>query len=149
MKLIVKNMVCPRCISSVEQILKNNSLKYSRLSLGEIELKSTPTQKQLDRLSDDLQKSGFELLDDQKKQVIEKIKSLIIQKVQSGEIEEHFVISKYLANHVMVCADCHSMRDFTKYSAPVASSMYAGGGKEFTQEFGWPGDFLSKQPNTI
>ncbi len=50
---------------------------------------------------------------------------------------------QYLANHVMVCADCHSMRDFSKYSAPLTGSAFSGGGEEFTEEFGLPGNFYA------
>jgi len=37
-KLHIKNMVCPRCISSVESILKSQSISFSNGSLGEINL---------------------------------------------------------------------------------------------------------------
>jgi len=37
-------------------------------------------------------------LDDKKQKQIEKIKSLLIKKVQSGDVEEHFSISEYLSN---------------------------------------------------
>ena len=93
-------MVCPRCIMSVENILKENKLEPNYVRLGEIELVKTLNKKQLEELSDDLQKVGFELLDDQKKQVIEKIKNLLVQKVQQGNIEEHFSINKYLSQKV-------------------------------------------------
>lgn len=93
-------MVCPRCIMSVENILKENHLDAKYVQLGEIELSKKPNQKQLDKLSDDLQKVGFELLDDQKKQVIEKIKTLLIQKVQEGDIPEHFSVYKYLSGKI-------------------------------------------------
>jgi AraC-like DNA-binding protein len=100
MKLFIKNMVCPRCIMSVENILKENKLEPKYVRLGEIELVKTLDKKQLEKLSDDLQKVGFELLDNQKKQVIEKIKSLLVQKVQHGNIEEHFSINKYLSEKI-------------------------------------------------
>ena len=48
---------------------------------------------------------------------------------------------KYLAHHVMMCVDCHSIRDYSKYSAPVTGSLFVGGGKEFTRETGLPGNF--------
>ena len=41
---------------------------------------------------------GFEILDDQKQKQIEKIKSLLIKKVQSGQVEEHFSITAFLSN---------------------------------------------------
>ncbi|MDP4284665.1 MAG: helix-turn-helix transcriptional regulator [Bacteroidota bacterium] len=100
MKLFIKNMVCPRCIMSVEQILKENKLNTKFVRLGEIELRKTLTQKQLQKLSDDLKKVGFELLDDQKTQLIEQVKTLLIQKVQEGNIEDHFSIHKFLSNNI-------------------------------------------------
>src|SRR5665647_766278 len=30
---------------------------------------------------------------------------------------------KYLANHVLVCVDCHSKRDWTKYSGPIVPGL--------------------------
>lgn len=100
MKLFIKNMVCPRCIMSVENILKENNLESKYVQLGEIELLKTPGKKQLQKFSADLEKVGFELLDDQKTQLIEKIKTLLIQKVQEGNIEEHFSINKFLSKKI-------------------------------------------------
>ncbi len=93
-------MVCPRCIMSVEQILKENKLEAKSVQLGEVELAKGLSEKQLDNFSAALQKVGFELLDDQKTQLIEKIKNLLIQKVQDGNIEEHFSIHKYLTKEI-------------------------------------------------
>lgn len=93
-------MVCPRCITSVEHILKKNKLDARYVHLGEIELAKNPDKKQLQDFSDDLEKVGFELLDDQKTQLIEKIKNLLIKKVQQETIEEHFSINKYLTKDI-------------------------------------------------
>ncbi|MCA5004775.1 c-type cytochrome [Sphingobacterium bovistauri] len=49
---------------------------------------------------------------------------------------------KYLANHVTVCMDCHSTRDWTKFSAPLAGNLGAGGEK-FSHEMGFPGTIYS------
>lgn len=101
MKLFIKNMVCPRCIMSVEQILKENKLPLKNVQLGEVELLIDATKSQLERFSDDLKKVGFELLDDQKTRIIEKIKTLLIEKVQKGDIEEHFSIQKFLSKKIL------------------------------------------------
>lgn len=93
-------MVCPRCIMSVEQILKENKIEAKNVQLGEIELAKDLSENQLNAFSIALQKVGFELLDDQKTQLIEKIKNLLIQKVQKGNIEEHFSINKYLTTEI-------------------------------------------------
>ena len=100
MKLIIKNMVCPRCIGSVEQILKNNNLPAHYIRLGEVELIKDPGKNKLEQFSADLKKSGFELLDDQNMQLIEKIKNLLIGKVQHGDIEDHFSVIKYLGQKI-------------------------------------------------
>lgn len=50
---------------------------------------------------------------------------------------------EYLANSVMGCIDCHSMRDMSKFSGPLNGTPYAGGGEEFTEELGAPGDFYA------
>ncbi len=100
MRLYVKNMVCPRCISSVEQILKRNNLQVKYVRLGEVELEKKPTAMQLKNFSQELLDTGFELLDDQKTQLIEQVKNLLIQKVQSGNIEEHFSLTKFIGEKV-------------------------------------------------
>lgn len=100
MKIFIKNMVCPRCIMSVSDILKKNNLATNYVQLGEAELIKNLTQQQWQKLSKDLNEVGFELLDDQKTQLIEQIKSLMIQKVQQGDIEEHFSIYKFLTENI-------------------------------------------------
>ncbi|MEP6673736.1 MAG: AraC family transcriptional regulator [Ferruginibacter sp.] len=64
--------------------------------MGEVEMKKELTEKQSQQLNENLKVLGFELLDDQKQKQIEKIKTLLIQKVQAGEIEEHFSITDFL-----------------------------------------------------
>ena len=93
-------MVCGRCIMTVEQLLNKHELKTRAVRLGEVELEEEPTEAQLKALEEDLDKTGFGLLDDQKMQLIEKIKNLLIKKVQDGNIEEHFSISKFLSENI-------------------------------------------------
>jgi mono/diheme cytochrome c family protein len=50
---------------------------------------------------------------------------------------------KYLANHVMVCMDCHSTRDWTKFSGPMTPGTEGKGGEIFDEKMGFPGHFLS------
>ena len=97
-KIFIKNMVCTRCIMIVKQELENLGLKPIFVAMGEAELGKLPTANQMQELNSRLLQLGFELLDDKRQKQIEKIKSLLIKKVQSGEIEEHFSISKYLSN---------------------------------------------------
>lgn len=100
MKLIVKNMVCPRCISAVEQILHDLQIKFVFVRLGEIELKDDLNKKGLTEFSNELQKVGFELLDDAKSQLIDKVKTLLIEKVQEENIGDHFTLNKFLSKKI-------------------------------------------------
>ena len=56
------------------------------------------------------------------------------ERVQRGE---------YMANHVWLCMDCHSQRDWTKFSAPPAIGTEGSGGDEFSREMGFPGHYYA------
>jgi mono/diheme cytochrome c family protein len=51
---------------------------------------------------------------------------------------------KYLVENVAGCVDCHSKRDFTKYSGPVVPGTEYGGGMVFDQHFAIPGVVYSR-----
>lgn len=51
---------------------------------------------------------------------------------------------EYLANHVAVCMDCHSTRDWSRFSGPLNTGTLGKGGEYFGPEMGFPGSFYSK-----
>lgn len=51
---------------------------------------------------------------------------------------------RYLAHHVAVCMDCHSQRDWSRFSAPLANGPLGIGGEYFGPEMGFPGKFYSR-----
>lgn len=51
---------------------------------------------------------------------------------------------EYLANHVSVCMDCHSQRDYTLFSGPLVEGSFGGGGEKFDQNMGFPGEIYSR-----
>jgi len=51
---------------------------------------------------------------------------------------------RYLANHVNVCMDCHSTRDWTRFSGPPTPGTIGKGGERFGPEMGLPGTFYSR-----
>ncbi|SCC62932.1 Cytochrome c [Chitinophaga costaii] len=66
-------------------------------------------------------------------------------KLQVTLSPEKIARGQYLANHVCVCMDCHSHRDYGKFSGPpVAGEPMGGGGESFTPEMGFPGTFYAK-----
>jgi mono/diheme cytochrome c family protein len=50
---------------------------------------------------------------------------------------------KYLANNVMICMDCHSQRDYSKFGAPLKPGTFGAGGELFGTDMGFPGNFYS------
>jgi len=57
--------------------------------------------------------------------------------------KERIERGKYLANHVTVCIDCHSTRDWTRFSGPITPGTEGKGGERFDEQFGFPGTFYS------
>lgn len=46
---------------------------------------------------------------------------------------------KYLANHVMICMDCHSVREWNYFAGPMKRDSLGIGGELFDQSMGFPG----------
>lgn len=57
------------------------------------------------------------------------------QRVQRGE---------YLANHVALCMDCHSTRNWNLFAAPPEPGTLGVGGEVFDKKQGLPGTFVSR-----
>lgn len=81
MKLYIKNMVCGRCKTVVRQELEALGHRVVTLDLGEVVLDSPVTEDQLDQISKRLQVHDFELLSDKKQQLIERVKTAIVELV--------------------------------------------------------------------
>ena len=58
--------------------------------------------------------------------------------------KERIEHGRYLANSVTVCMDCHSTRDWSKYSGPLLPGTIGKGGERFDQSMGFPGVYYSK-----
>ncbi|MBD8488069.1 cytochrome c [Echinicola sp. CAU 1574] len=56
---------------------------------------------------------------------------------------EQIARGKYLANHVMLCMDCHAERDYSLFSAPPVPNTQGVGGERFDRTMGLPGVFIS------
>jgi mono/diheme cytochrome c family protein len=66
---------------------------------------------------------------------------------EQGELEqtaEQLERGTYLAEHVAVCVDCHSERDWSRYSGPVEKADFGKGGERFGHDLGLPGEIYSR-----
>ncbi len=94
-------MVCDRCILAVESELLKLGVTDARISLGEVDLGSRElAPAQLQELSANLQKIGFELIDDKKSRLIERIKTIIIEQVHYQGHQEPVKLSVHLAEEL-------------------------------------------------
>jgi AraC family transcriptional regulator len=100
--LLVKNMVCNRCILSVEDILNKSGITFDKVLFGEIHLKNVLKQEQKETLSAKLKSEGFELIDSHLNGLIEKIKILVIKRARNevDKKESKVNVSTYLSEQL-------------------------------------------------
>lgn len=93
----VKNMVCPRCITVVQQALLNVEVNAKAVHLGEIQLEKPLNKVKMEQLKTHLLQLGFEVLQDAKQVIVEQVKTKIITYVQNKQLS-HLNLSDYLAS---------------------------------------------------
>ncbi|WP_317174873.1 AraC family transcriptional regulator [Pararhodonellum marinum] len=85
-EISIKHMVCPRCIMAVETALKQTGIPYKGVNLGKVVLEQALSTDKMEDLRERLEQVGFEVLKDRESQTIEKIKNLLHQQLNNGEM---------------------------------------------------------------
>src|SRR3712207_5200626 len=93
-------MVCNRCIKVVSTILCDLQIDHSTILLGEAPIKEPLSDQKKAQLEQALLAEGFELIDDKKTRIIERIKRLIIERVSKDLEETHDNLSDFLTTHL-------------------------------------------------
>jgi cytochrome c553 len=62
------------------------------------------------------------------------------ENIQVALTPQRIARGEYLANHVALCTDCHSQRDWSKFAGPVNNGLIGEGGEIFDAKVGFPGD---------
>lgn len=99
--LHIKNMVCDRCIKVVGEELEKLGLEVLQVDLGKVKLEKEIQPEQLQSIKNLLLKNGFELIVGKNSQLIEQIKTLIIQLIhrdRSNTLNINY--SQYLAENI-------------------------------------------------
>lgn len=81
MKLYIKYMVSNRCKLAVKEDLRRLGLHFIMVDLGEVEIMENISEEQREQIKIALLNSGFELMDNKRAVLIEKIKNIIIDMV--------------------------------------------------------------------
>ena len=93
-------MVCNRCIMVVQNELDKLGLDVKNIKLGEVTLDKEPTTDEKNKLDKALILLGFELIDDKKSRVIEKIKNVIIDLVHHQDNNTKTNLSDVLSSQL-------------------------------------------------
>lgn len=100
MKIYIKNMVCNRCKMVVKSELEELGLFPLEVELGEVTLKNDLTEEEKKRVNDRFLELGFELIDDKKSRLIERVKNLVVELVHHSGENLNINVSEYLVQHI-------------------------------------------------
>ena len=84
----IKNMVCARCLKIVRQVMEKLELQVNSIELGEVVIDGDLPVETIHFLRQELQREGFDLIDDQKAKLVEAVKNLVIEKVHYSDLDE-------------------------------------------------------------
>ena len=97
MTLYIKNMVCPRCITSVKEVFESEGVVTSAIRLGEVDVEGSIDDKSKHSIQDKLKALGFELLEDTNSALITQIKAIIVDEIHHHEEKSNVNFSTLIA----------------------------------------------------
>ena len=97
MKLYIKYMVSNRCKIAVKDVLKKLGLHFIVVDLGEVEVMEHITSEEQEQLRLALLDIGFELMDNKRAVLVERIKNVIIEIVHYSDEVIKIKFSDYLS----------------------------------------------------
>lgn len=66
-----------------------------------------------------------------------------VEEVKIEYTPERVERGKYIAHHVAQCIDCHSARDWSRFSGPIFPGSEGKGGEAFDRKIGFPGAYYA------
>lgn len=97
MMVYIKNMVCVRCKMAVRTVLENLNIAYATIDLGKAELTYDLSAKQRVDLDSALKLYELELIEDKRKILVERVKTVIIELFHSDRVELDVKFSEHLS----------------------------------------------------
>lgn len=99
-KLLIKNMVCQRCILMVEHIFSELKIPFRSVMMGEADLDRKLSREEMERLSLELNKVGFELIESRLNKMIEDIKFAVLDYVGPAAQTRNLNLSDFITDRV-------------------------------------------------
>jgi AraC family transcriptional regulator len=98
--LFIRNMVCQRCILTVENIFEGMGIAGSKVSMGEVELVVPLSAAERKNLEAGLKKVGFELIENRVNKIIADIKLAVIDYLGLGMDNQHLKLSAFITDRI-------------------------------------------------
>lgn len=115
-------MVCHRCVLIVEQIVSQKNLPFKSIDLGVIEFETNLTDIEKEELKKELEKVGFEWLNDKEQLLINRMKTLLIELLQITPVILEQPLSVYLSNELNV--DYHQLSQIFSQTESTTIESY-------------------------
>lgn len=98
--LLIKNMVCDRCIFAVQHIFDNLEIKVVEIKLGEVALNNEPSASELQEITLLLEKLGFEIIETRDNKLVEDIKKYVLEYLNTSSSASKILLSKYITDQL-------------------------------------------------
>jgi AraC-like DNA-binding protein len=100
MKLYIKYDINVACRILLQEQLEALQIKYELLEFGEIDINDTVSDEQFNQLQSNLSRYGIEIINNQKSQLVQRIKDTIIEMIYEKDKLPTSTISNYLADQL-------------------------------------------------
>lgn len=100
MRLLIKNMVSLRCKIIVKSVLEDIGFHYTIVELGEVEIEEDLSPEKFKQLNNALTEFGFELMEDRKNILIEKIKNIVVELIHYSDEPLQINFSTFLSEQL-------------------------------------------------
>ncbi|MBD3630209.1 AraC family transcriptional regulator [Cyclobacterium sp.] len=97
-KVGIKNMVCPRCVMAVQEVLKSMMVDFERVELGQVMFEQRPDGSFLKDFEEKLGPLGFSLARSRETVWVETTKLTLIQLLEGGNIKGESPLSDLLSS---------------------------------------------------
>lgn len=95
--IFIKGMVCNRCKTEVTQLFKDFNIVPVDVQLGEVVLEQELTKEEVPLIEKHLEQFGFKVIYDNQAKVTTKIKTLLIELIESGTFDLKLKLSGYIS----------------------------------------------------
>src|SRR3989337_1763686 len=76
-EILIKGMVCRRCVSVIRHGISSLGYEVDKISLGKLSFNVQPDQHGLSKIAGFLSENGFEMISDRQLRVVNRVKEII------------------------------------------------------------------------